>query len=139
VTFWGELFLGVIALSTLTTAVVQVGVLIAAGRAARRVERLMDRLEDQLQPTLGHLNLISREASRAVTLAASHVDRADRLLTDLSQRAEKTMGLLQESIVAPARNGKALLFAFQTAFDVLSAARRRSARRRADDDDALFI
>jgi hypothetical protein len=61
----GEVFLGVIAVATLAMAIVQVGVIVAAGRLARRVEELADRLEQDVKPLFGHLNAIGRDAPRA--------------------------------------------------------------------------
>lgn len=135
-TLWSQIFLGVIAVATLTTAIVQVGVLIAV---ARRIDRLVDQLED-LRPTFGHINAIARDASRAVALATAQVERADRLLTDVARRVEETVATVQNQIVGPVREGKALMSAFKAAFGVLRDARRHArARHRAEDEDALFI
>jgi hypothetical protein len=139
VTTWSQIFLGVIAVATLTTAIVQVGVLIAAGLLARRVQRLVETVERELQPTFAQVNAMGRDAARAVSLATAQVERADRLFTDLAQRVEETVATVQATIVAPAREGKALLHALRAAIDVLRDARRRRARHRAEDDDALFI
>lgn len=139
-TLWSQIFLGVIAVATLTTAIVQVGVLIAAGRVARRIDRLVDRLDHDLRPTFDHINAIARDASHAVALATAQVERADRLFTDLAQRVEETVSTVQNHIVAPAREGKALVSALRAAFGVLREARRHArARHRAEDEDALFI
>ena len=61
---WSEIFLGVIAVATLSMAIVLVGMLVAAGRLARRVGRLLDQLELEWKPVFGHLNAIGRDASR---------------------------------------------------------------------------
>ena len=45
---WGEVFLGVIAVASLASAVVQIGMFIAAGRLARRVEHLLRGFEHEL-------------------------------------------------------------------------------------------
>ena len=39
---WSVVFLGVIAAATFATAIIQIAVIVAAGRLARRVERLAD-------------------------------------------------------------------------------------------------
>jgi hypothetical protein len=140
VSVWAEVFLGIIALSTLVTAVMQVGVLIAAGRLARRLGRLADQAERELRPTFDHVNAIARDASRAVALATAQVERADQLFTDVSKRIEETLTSVQSTIIAPAREGKALLSALRAAIAVVREARRRSrARQRGEDEDALFI
>jgi hypothetical protein len=140
VSVWSEMFLGVIAVATLAMAIAQVGVLIAAGFLARRVARLMDHVERELQPAFGHVNAIGRDASRAVALATAQVERADRLFGDLSKRVDETLAAVQKSIVAPAREGRALFNALRAALDGLRDARRDArARHRAEDEDALFI
>ncbi len=137
---WSEVFLGVIAVATLTTAIVQMGVLIAAGRLARRVDRLVDQVERELTPAFGHVNAIGRDAARAVALATAQVERVDRLFTDVTTKIEETLSAVQSSIIGPAREGKALWHALRTAMAVVGEARRNArARRRAEDEDALFI
>jgi hypothetical protein len=140
VSFWSQVFLGVIAIATLTTAIVQVGVLIAAGRLARRVERLADQIEHELKPAFVHINAIGRDASRAVALATSQFERVDRLLTDLTQRIEEIVATVQDTVARPAREGKAILNALRAIFGVIREARRRSrSRQGTEDDDVLFI
>jgi hypothetical protein len=140
VSVWSGVFLGIIAVATLAMAIAQVGVLIAAGLLARRVARLMDQVERELKPAFGHVNAIGRDASRAVAMATAQVERADRLFTDLSERIDETVAAVQKSIIAPAREGRALFNALRAALDALRDARRRArARHRAEDEDALFI
>jgi hypothetical protein len=140
VSVWAEVFLGVIAVSTLVTSVMQVGVLIAAGRLARRLSGLVDQTERELKPTFEHVNAIARDASRAVALATVQVERADHLFSDVSKRIDDTLTIVQSSIIAPAREGKALMHAFRAAIDVVREARRRArSRARGEDEDALFI
>ena len=137
---WAEVFLGIIAVSTLATSVMQIGLILAAGRLARRLTGLVDQTERELRPTFDHVNAIARDASRAVTLATAQVERADALFSDLSKRIEDTLATVQSSIVAPAREGKAVLKAFRAAMDVIREARRRArSRSRSEDEDALFI
>ena len=138
---WTDVFLGVIAIATLTMAVVQVGIIVAAGRLARRVERLADEVEREIKPLSAHLNAIGRDAARATALAAAQVERADKLFSDIVMRVEQTLTTVQSSIGAPAREGRALLSAFRAAMRTIGELRRngRSRRGRGDDEDALFI
>jgi hypothetical protein len=135
---WTAFFLGVIAVATLAMAIIQIGVIVAAGRLARRVDRLADAIEQEIKPLAGHLNTIGREASRAMTLAAAQVERADQLFGDFAGRVDQTLNALQASIVAPAREGRALLRALQA---MVGAIREKAPSRsgRGDDEDALFI
>ncbi len=139
-TLWADVFLGVIAAATLATAIVQIGVLIAAGLLARRVARLVEKVERDLQPTFANVDAIGRDASRAVASATAQVERAERLFSDLAHKVEETMATLQAAIVAPAREGKAVMSALRAAIEVVREARRQArARHRSEDEDALFI
>jgi len=140
VSLWSEIFLGLIALATLTSAAIQVGVLIAAGRVARRLERLVDKIDHELAPTFGHINTIGRDASRAVAVATAQVERIDGLVSDVVVRVAEIVATVQETVEKPAREGRAILVAFKAALAVILEARRRArARRRTEDDDVLFI
>jgi hypothetical protein len=141
VTVWSEIFLGIIALATLAIAVVQIGVLVAAGRAIRRVSRLVDDAERELQPLLGHLNAIGRDASRAAALATAQVERVDVLFADLARRFEQMLDGFQASLATPAREARAVMRGFRVALRALRDIRDNGRRRRgrAEDEDALFI
>ena len=134
-----ELFLGIIAFSTLATALVQVGVIVAAGLLVRRINRLVNQIEQELKPLFTHLNAIGRDASRAASLAVAQVERVDRLLGDVSQKIEQTLNTVQATIVAPAREGLAVLSALRAAMEAIRDRRGRARQRGGDDEDALFI
>ena len=134
-----ELFLGIIAAATLVTAIVQVGVLVAAGLLARRLQRLIGRAEAEIKPLFEHLNAIGRDASRAASLATAQVERADRLFADLTQRVEHTMTSVQSVVTGPIREGAAMMAAVRAVLGVFRDVRSARARSRAEDDDALFI
>jgi hypothetical protein len=134
-----ELFLGIIAFATLATAVVQVGVLVAAGLLARRLSQLTQRFEREMKPIFGHLDAIGRDAARATALATQQVERADRLLGDVANRVEETMGAVQQAVSAPANEMSALMVGIRAALSVLRQPRRGRPRGRGDDEDALFI
>ena len=138
-TDWAELFLGVIAAATLVTAIAQVGVLVAAGLLARRIERLTDKIDRELTPLFEHVNAIGRDASRAASLAAAQVERADRLFADLVQRVERLMNTVQVAVGGTAREGAAILSGFRAALAVVRDMRAGQARARAEDEDGLFI
>jgi hypothetical protein len=135
---WRDVFLGVIAVATLAMAIAQVGVIIAAGLMARRVGRMVDQLERDVKPLFGHLNAIGADASRAVALATAQVERADRMVADIAARVEQTLTMVQASIGAPAREGRAMMGAFRAALQALREM-RRGRQGRGDDDDPLFI
>jgi hypothetical protein len=141
VTTWTEILLGVIALATLTIAIVQVGIIVAAGMLARRLGRLTDQVEQEIKPLFGHLNAIGRDAARATALASVQVERADKLFADVAVRIEQTLNVVQSSLGAPAREGRAVISAVRAGWQAVRELRRnaRARRRRGEDEDALFI
>ena len=136
---WATVFLGVIAVATLATAIVQVGVLLATSRLARRTERLMDVVEQEVRPILGHLNAIGRDASRAAALATVQVERVDRMFAMLAERLDDTLTTIQTSVVKPAREAAALVAGLRAALSFIRDVRAGRARSRVDDEDTLFI
>jgi type VI protein secretion system component VasK len=141
VTFWAELFLGVIALATFTMAAIQVAVIVYGWTVARRINRMLTEVERQMQPLAESLNAIARDAARVSSLAAGQVERVDRLVSELTDRIEQTATTVQDSILKPLRNGAAMLAGVRAAIDVFREIVRRpgSGRRRSEDEDALFI
>lgn len=140
-TFWAEVFLGVIALATLTMAAVQVGVIVYGWSVARRIDRLLRDVEQQMTPLAESLNAVARDAAHISALAAGQVDRVDRLVTDLTDRIEHTATTVQDAILRPLRDGAAMMAGIKTALDIFRELTRRSGERRGrtDEEDALFI
>ena len=136
---WATIFLGIIAVATLATAMMQIAALIAASRLARRIERLADHVEQELKPIFGHLNAIGRDASRAAALTTAQMERIDRAFADLAIRMDDTMNLVQSSVRGAARNSTPFLIGLKVALSVLKSFRSRRNRSNADEDDALFI
>jgi len=138
-----DLFLGVIALAVLVMAIIQVAAIVFAARAARRVGEAVARLEHDVRPIVTNLQSISADAARATAIAAAQVDRAERVIGDLSQRLDETMTLVQKSIMTPAREGFAILQALKAAFGAFRSGAPHDATRKrptaAEEEDALFI
>jgi hypothetical protein len=141
VTAWNDVFLGVIAVATLAIAVAQVAVIVVAGRAARRLAQLAEQFERDVKPLFGQLNAIGNDAARAASLATAQVERVDRLFSDVTLRFEQTLNAVQDSVIGPVREGRALLSAFRAAMQAIRDLRQngRARQGRAEDDDALFI
>lgn len=137
---WSVVFLGVIAVATLATAVVQIGLLVAAGLLTRRLGRFVDEVEREVKPIIGHLNAVSRDASRVTAIAVAQVERMDDLCSDVAAKIDQTITTIHSAIVKPAREGRAWFLGFQA---VLAAIREfrsgRSRSRGRDEDDGLFI
>jgi hypothetical protein len=133
-------FLGIIAVATLTMAVVQIGVLIAAGRAARRVGQFVDEAERELKPILSQLNAITRDASKAAALAVIQVERLDQVWNQVGSKVEQTLSTALSVFLGPARQGRALLLGFQAIMGALRHVRgQRPPSNGKEDEDGLFI
>jgi hypothetical protein len=140
VSFWAEVFLGIIALATLTMAFVQVSVIVYGWMLARRVSRLVGEIEQEMKPLADSLNAMARDAARATALAASQVERVDRLFSDLTTTIEHTASTIQNTIVSPLRDGAAVMAGIRAAIAVFrDLARSRAGRGRSEEEDALFI
>ena len=138
--FWAEVSLGVIALATLTMALVQVSVIVYGWMLARRISRLVGQIEQEMKPLADSLNAMARDAARATSLAAAQVERVDQLFTELTAKIEHTASTIQKSVVAPLREGAAVMTGIRTAIEVFrDLTRSRSARGRNEEEDALFI
>jgi hypothetical protein len=141
VTFWAEVFLGVIALATLTMALIQVGMIVYGWTLARRVSRLLAQVEREIKPLVENLNAMARDAARISGLAAAQIERVDRLVTDLALLFEHTATTVQDAVLRPIREGAAVLAGVRTALDAFRelSGRPRARRARSEEDDALFI
>ncbi|WP_239493101.1 hypothetical protein [Luteitalea sp. TBR-22] len=140
-----SLWLAIIAISCLVMAIVQVGAIIAGAIAARqlqaRVARLEQRVEQGMQPLMERLTVISADAARLSALAVQQAEKADVALTSAARRMDQTLAVVQNAVVAPAREGMALASALRAAVGSIrkGAPRRRPSSGAGDDDDALFI
>ena len=139
--FWAEVFLGVIALATFSMAAIQVGVIVYGVSVARRVNRLLSQVEREMKPLAESINTIARDAARISSLATGQVERLDRLVTDLTTRIEQTATTVQDAILKPLRDGAAIMSGVKAAIGMFRELTDRSAgnRARAEDDDPLFI
>jgi hypothetical protein len=138
---WPTVFLGVIALATATMAVIQALVIVYGARLARRVDQLADQVEREIKPALATLNAVAQDASRASALAAAQMERIDQLIGSLSARIDETAATAQHLVLAPLREGAALVRALQAMLAVLrgrSPGERRPPTR-VEGEDALFI
>lgn len=135
-----ELFLGIIAVATLLMAVLQVGAVVVLLRLAKRVGRLADEVHGEVKPLIARAHAIADDASRAASLAAAQVERVDAVVSDLARRVDDTAAILQQAIIAPAREGIAIVAALKAGFAALRAMRGPSSNSgRFEEEDALFI
>jgi putative NADH-flavin reductase len=139
VSIWTDIWLGVIAVTLLVTAILQVGVLVAVGRVMLGLVRLVSRVEQEIRPLAAHLDAIGRDAAKASSLAVAQVERADVLFTDFSSRVVSTMDVVQRAVGMPAREAGAIVSGIKAVFSVLRESRRKRSGPRTEEDDALFI
>jgi hypothetical protein len=122
-------------------AAIQVGAIIVAARLAKRVDRLATQIEQDIKPVFQNLQALTTEAARAAALAAVQVERADKIFGELSQRVDQTLLTLQTRVMAPARDGFAVLAGLRAALSAFRDLRESGRRRTAtvEEEDALFI
>lgn len=139
-TDWSVIFLAVIAIATITMAIIQVGAIIYASRLARRVDQLLGRVEQDLQPLIGRATAVVDDAASVAAMAKVQAERVDGLLTEVTGQVERSLDQMRSALVSPAREGLALLSGLRAA---IAALRNLEARRRreksVEEDDALFI
>jgi hypothetical protein len=141
VSFWAEVFLGVIALATFTMAAIQVGVIVYGVGVARRLNQLLSQVEREMKPLAESVNTIARDAARISSLAAGQVERVDRLVNELTMRIEQTATTVQDAILKPLREGAAIMSGVKAVIEVFRELTGRSSQNptRKEDEDALFI
>jgi hypothetical protein len=137
---WPAVFLGVIALSTLVMALIQVGAIIATLRLAREAQQVLNSVRQDVRPVIAKATALAEEASRTVALATAQMQKVDRLVTDLAQRVDETTTVVQHAIVTPAREGVAIAAAIKAALSVLrGVAQHTRSSRHTEEEDPLFI
>jgi outer membrane murein-binding lipoprotein Lpp len=144
VTTTDTVLLGLIAAGVLLMAGGQVTAVIMAIRATRRVGDTLNRLEDSIRPIVSNVQQMSEDAARATAIATAQVAKAERMMDDVSRKIDETMDMVQHTILAPARNGMAMLEGLKAAFGAFfgggNSGRRRSPRPASvAEDDASFI
>jgi hypothetical protein len=140
-----NIWLAIIAISTLVMALTQIGAIIAGAMAARKLQARMTRLEErvqtQVQPFVDRRTAIGADAARLSALAVKQAEKADVAFTSAAHRVDQTLAVVQNAVVAPAREGMALASALRAA---VGSIRKGSITRHrptgsGDEDDALFI
>ena len=142
---WSVIFLGVIAVSTLIMALIQIGAIFAGVRLARRVDQLATQLDQEIKPLITNLTTLSSEAARAAALAAKQAERLDRVFGEMVQRVDETLAAAQEFVTGPARQGMAIMAGAKAVIDAFRGLREASRRRTTasrpvvDEEESLFI
>lgn len=130
--------LGVMAVALVAMAVVQVVALLAAARWAKQAAESMEMLRREVKPLIEKAHRISDDAARAASLAAAQVERVDRLMASATERIDETLSVVQGAVIAPVRQGAALVAAVRAALGVFRTATDRRQQTQ-DDEEALFV
>ena len=145
---WSVIFLGVIAVSTLVMALIQVGAIIATLRAVRETQKVLTMVQQDVRPLIAKATTvtekataIAEEASKTVALATAQMHKVDTLVTDLTRRVDETATIVQKALVTPAKEGMAIFAAIRTGLGALKGMGDFRGRhgRHPEDDDPLFI
>ena len=136
---WATIFLGVIAVTTLLTAITQIVLLLAAARLVRRVTTLVDDLDREIRPIITRIASIAHDASRVASMAAAQVERADQVLSDAAAKVEQTLASVQALILNTLREGNVLVAGIKAVMSAIRAFQGRQGRRQPEDDESLFI
>jgi KaiC/GvpD/RAD55 family RecA-like ATPase len=137
---WNQAFLGVIAVSTALMAILQIGAIVVLARVATQVKNIVGTLNQDIRPLIARANVIADEAARTATLATAQAQKIDRMVTDLARRVDETSAVVQQAIIAPAREGMAIIAALKAGLGALKGFKDYRGRPgRMDDEDPLFI
>ena len=136
-----DVFLGVIATAVAVMAVIQVGVIIVAMRAARRVGDAVARFENDVRPIVANLKSMSVDAARAANIASAQAQRAEQLISDLTGRVNDTVAAVEATVARPVREAYAMLQGLLGAVAAFRDGPRAPARQGAgpEEEDPLFI
>ncbi len=129
------IWFGIIALSLLTMAAVQVVTALQLARTAREVSRTLVELRQEVRPLIDKVSRIADDAARGTALAVAQVERIDRVIGSATQQLDETLQTIKQAVVEPMRQGSMVLAVVKA---VVSAFRRPS-RREAEEEDPLFV
>ena len=142
-TDWQLVFLGVMAVSLLVMAIIQVGAIIALLKVGKKSIEAIEDVRRELKPLMEKVNRIADDASRASSLAVIQVERVDRFMASTSNRVADTLGILQTAVAGPASKAAGLVAAVRAGMQVFQYLQQRRQRRSSsharEEDDALFV
>lgn len=136
---WSTVFLGIIAVSVLVLAALQIGAILFLARYAKRLMSITEDLQREITPIIGRVNAIAEEAHRATVLASKQVERVDLLVGDVTRRVQETGDAIQSLVTRPMRQGSAVYTGLRAALAALLTSRPDRRSERDDDEDALFV
>lgn len=133
-----EVWLGIIAVAVLTMAIIQIVVGLQLMRVAKDAATTMQEFRTEIRPLLQKAHKVADDAGRVSAMALTQVERVDQLLATTAMRVDDTLQIVQESLIAPVKQGAAVMAGLKAAIAVFRA-RQDKGRYGRDDEDALFI
>jgi hypothetical protein len=98
---WVLVFLGILALSSLTQTIFLIVLALESRRVAARVDELRERVEKDLRPSLESLARISKNIAEISDLGVLQARRIDAVLADTLDKVEATTETLRQFVVRP--------------------------------------
>ncbi len=146
-TDWAVIWLGVIAVSVVVMAAVQIGLIVVSLRVARQLSATADDIRKEIKPLVELVEKIHRiadDAARATSLAAVQLERVDQILSSTTARVDEGLNILRNAMGGPLRQGYAVALAVRAAISAFSRRPTRdtgrpSAAATRDEEDALFV
>ena len=133
-----EVWLGIIAGAVLTMAIIQIVVGLQLMRVARDAASTMQEFRTEIRPLIQKAHKVADDAGRVSAMALTQVERVDQLMATTAMRVDDTLQIVQESLIAPVKQGAAVMAGLKAAIAVFRA-RQDKGRYGRDDEDALFI
>lgn len=143
-TDWAVIWLGVIAVSVVVMAAIQIGLIVVSLRVARQLSATAEDIRRDIKPLVEKVHRIADEAARATSLASIQIERIDQILSTTTARVDEGLNILRNAMGGPLRQGYAVALAVRAAISAFSrrstrATRRTPAAGTRDEEDALFV
>ena len=135
----GNLFLGIIAVSVMLMALLQLGAVLFLALYAKRIMRITEDLQREIKPLVAKVTAIADEAQRATALAAKQVERIDVLVGDVTRRVHETTSAIQSVVTSPVRQGTVVVSALRGILTALLTSNPDRRFERDEEEDALFV
>jgi hypothetical protein len=133
------MFLGIIAVSVLVMALLQLGAVLFLALYAKRLMSITQDLQREIKPLVAKVTAIADEAQRATALAAKQVERVDELVGDLSRRVQETTSAIQSIVTGPVRQGTVFVSALRGILAAFMTSNPERRFERDEEEDALFV
>lgn len=135
---WLLACLAVMAVALVAMAVGQVVLALTAAKVARQATDSLQQFQRDLRPIIDKVQKITDDASKTTTLVAAQVERIDHMIESSARRVDETLGVVQDFVSGPLRQGSAVVAGVKAAVEIFRSVSERRARGR-EEDDALFI